>query len=320
MSAQTWFTRRTFHHSRFEDLGALVEAKARAGATIAACIPALNEAGTIGPIVSAIREQLAEAHPLVDEIVVMDSLSEDDTVRIAEEAGATVHQDSEILPGLEPGSGKGEAMWKSLFVLKSDLIAWLDADIENFHPRFVYGTVAPLLLDPDIAYVKAFYDRPIRHGNEFRPAEGGRVTELLARPLLNMFWPELAAVIQPLSGEYAGRRSVLESIPFFTGYGIELGMLVDLYEKRGIEAIAQVDLDIRVHRNQPLRSLSQMSFAILQAALHRLETSGRVRLRDEPETLYRQLRKEGHDYALESRDIRILERPPAATMPEYASR
>lgn len=297
-----------------------MEAKSRTDASIAACIPALNEAGTIGPIVESIRRHLVDGHALVDEIVVMDSMSEDDTVRIAEDAGATVYQDAEILPGLEPASGKGEAMWKSLFVLKSDLIAWLDADIENFHPRFVYGPLAPLLLDRDISYVKAFYDRPMRHGNDFRPAEGGRVTELLARPLLNMFWPELAALIQPLSGEYAGRREALESIPFFTGYGVELGMLIALYEQRGIEAIAQVDLDIRVHRNQPLHALSQMSFAILQTALRFLDASDRVHVRDAPETLYRQLRKEGHDYALETRDIHIVERPPAASLPEYGSR
>ena len=320
MTSHGWFTSRTFHHSRFEDLGALVEQKRRAGVTISACIPTLNEEHTVGPIVASIRTQLMEDHALVDELVVVDSLSDDRTARVAEDAGAAVVQDRDILPDMEPGAGKGEALWKSLLVLRGDLIAWLDADIDEFHPRFVYGTLAPMLLDDGVGYVKAFYDRPMRRGNTVDPAEGGRVTELLARPLLNMFWPELAAVVQPLSGEYAGRREMLERIPFFTGYGVELGMLIDLYEAFGMDAIAQVDLDVRLHRNQPLRSLSRMSFAILQTALRRLEGSGRLRLTGELETVFRQLRKENGDYTLEASEVRVEERPPAISIPEYASR
>lgn len=320
MNVERWFARRTFHHSRFGDLDALVEAKERQQIAISACIPTLNEAATIGPIVSTIRRELIEGRPLVDEVVVVDSRSEDGTARAAEDEGAVVVQDADVLPGLEPGSGKGEALWKSLFVLKGDLIVWLDADIENFHPRFLYGPLGPLLTDREIGYVKAFYDRPIRVGEKVQPAEGGRVTELTARPLLNMFWPHLAGLIQPLSGEYAGRRDVLEQVPFFTGFGVELGMLIDVADRFGVDAIAQVDLDVRVHRNHDISALSRMAFAVLQAAIRRLEAAGRITLAEELRTSYLQTRRDGEARELERRDLGLTERPPAATIPEYASR
>lgn len=320
MSVDRWFARRTFHHSRFEDLSGLLEAKERQQTSISACIPTLNEAETIGPIVSTIRRELIERVPLLDEIVVVDSHSGDGTARLAEEGGAAVLQDSEILPGMEPASGKGEALWKSLFALKGDLIVWLDADIENFHPRFVYGPLGPLLADPEIGYVKAFYDRPIKVGDELRSAEGGRVTELTARPLINMFWPQLAGLIQPLSGEYAGRRDVLDQVPFLTGFGVELGMLVDVAERFGVDAIAQVDLEVRVHRNHDISRLSRMSFAVLQAAIRRLVAAGRITLAEELRTSYTQMARTGTTHSLEQRELGLIERPPAATVPEYASR
>lgn len=320
VSVDRWFARRTFHHSRFESLAGLVEAKERQDVTISACIPALNEAETIGPIVSTIRQELIERTPLVDEVVVVDSHSGDGTARVAEEEGASVVQDSEVLPRLAPGSGKGEALWKSLFVLKGDLIVWLDADIENFHPRFVYGPLGPLLTDPEIRYVKAFYDRPIKVGEEIRPADGGRVTELTGRPLLNMFWPHLSGLIQPLSGEYAGRREVLEAVPFFTGFGVELGMVIDVADRFGVDSIAQVDLEVRVHRNHDLSALSRMAFAVLQAGIRRLEGAGRVTLAEEIRTGYTQMRRTEAGHTLEQRELGLTERPPAASIPEYASR
>lgn len=315
-----WFARRTFHHRDFADLEALRQTKEEQGVAVSACIPALNEEGTIGPIVSRIRSRLMEKVPLIDELVVVDSLSDDDTVRVAEKAGAAVVQDRDILPDLEPASGKGEAMWKSLFVLKGDIILWLDADIENFHPRYVYGPVGTLLRNPDVRYAKAFYDRPIRFGRAFRSSEGGRVTELTARPILNLFWPELGQVIQPLAGEYAGRREALSEIPFFTGYGIEIGMLIDLVERFGVEAIAQVDLDSRVHRNRTIAELSRMAFAILQAVVMRLDSSGRIDLLTELNTSLTQFSKEGKRYRAAVTDLEILERPPAASIPEYRHR
>lgn len=320
MTTIDWFDRRTFHHDRFADLGALVERKRAQGITISACIPALNEQDTLGPIVREVREALVEAHPLLDEIVVVDSLSEDETARVAEDEGALVVQDPEILPGLDPASGKGEALWKSLFVTHGDLIVWLDADIENFHPRFVYGPLGPLLEHPGISYVKAFYRRPVKRGEELIPGEGGRVTELMARPVLNAFWPELAGLVQPLSGEYAGRRSVLERIPFFTGYGVEIGMLIDVAREAGVDAIAQVDLERRVHRNRPLTELTRMSSAILQAALMRLASQGRILLTEDPATTLTQLEETEDGYRMRSAEIRVHERPPAITIPEYASR
>lgn len=312
-----WFARRTFHHSQFADLRALLAAKKERPLTVSVCIPTLNEERTIGPIVRAIREELMEAVPLVDELSVMDSASRDDTARVARENGADVYQEREVLPHLEPASGKGEALWKSLFVLQGDLVAWVDADNETFHPRFVYGVLGPLLTDPDVGYVKAFYDRPVKVGEEIRPGEGGRVTELVARPLLNLFWPKLSPLIQPLSGEYAGRRSLLEQVPFFTGYAVEIGLVIDLVERFGLDALGQVDLDRRIHRNREVSELAEMAFAITQAVLARLESTGRVDLHTElSRELYRFVRQNGR-FGMERLPIEIVERPPAASLPEY---
>jgi glucosyl-3-phosphoglycerate synthase len=310
-----WFARRTYHHRAFADLPELLRAKESRGLGVSVCIPTLNEAATIGPILRSIRTSLIEELPLVDELVVIDSESEDDTVPVARTEGAKVFQDREILPGRESFTGKGEALWKSLFVLQGDLVVWLDADIENFDPRFVYGTLGPLLLEPEVGYVKAFYDRPVKQLSG--SGQGGRVTELLARPLLNLFWPELGQLVQPLSGEYAGRRDVLSQVPFFSGYGVEIGMLIDVFERFGMDCLAQVDLERREHRNRPIAELSRMSFAVLQAALARLRSSGRIQLGEEPNTLLTQFVKEGDRYELAPTEIRVRERPPAATLPEY---
>lgn len=315
--AASWFERRTFHHSRFADLKALSDAKERQGLTISVCIPARNERATIGPIIRTIRRRLIHHVALVDEIVVVDATSEDGTPEIAERAGATVVEDRAILPSLEPSSGKGEALWKSLFVLKGDLIVWVDADIENFHHRFIYGPLGPLLTDEDIGYVKAFYERPLRRGGQLLPAEGGRVTELLARPLISVFWPELSGIAQPLAGEYAGRRRVLEQVPFFTHYGVELGLILDIADRFGLDTMAQVDLERRVHRNRPIGELAPMAAAILQVALRRLEARGKIALHTKiEETLYR--------FGTDGRRLRSVvhvdERPPAASLPEYRTR
>lgn len=312
-----WFARRTFHHSRFRDLQPLLEAKQSRGHTVSVCIPTLNESATIGPILRRIREDLMEAVPLVDELAVMDSASEDDTASIARDSGADVYQDRDVLPHLEPMNGKGEALWKSLFVLKGDLIAWCDGDIENFDAAFLTGTLGPLLIDPDIRYVKAFYDRPMKSGSRMVPGEGGRVTELVARPLLNTFWPDLAPLVQPLSGEYAGRRELLEQVPFSTGYDVEIGLVIDIAERFGLDAFAQVDLGHRVHRNREVRELARMSFAILHRVLRRLESTGRLDVRTElGRILYHFARKNGQ-LETESQRIEVGERPPAASVPDY---
>ena len=256
--------------------------------------------------------------PLLDEIVLIDSQSQDRTRAIAESHGIPVHIHQQILPQYGSFAGKGEALWKSQFVLKGDIIAWVDTDITNFHPRFVYGLLGPLLREPRLAYAKGFYRRPLRVGEAVVGTGGGRVTELTARPLLNLFYPELSGMLQPLSGEYAVRREVIEWLPFFTGYGVEIGMLLDLLEYHGLAAIAQVDLQQRIHRNQDLLSLSKMAFAIIQVVMERMEQRQRVRL-VEPVNQALKLIQHAADgsFHLEVREIRDHERPPMATIPEY---
>jgi glucosyl-3-phosphoglycerate synthase len=251
----------TFHHEQFDPLD-LVERK---GATsISVCLPARNEADTVGPIVTTIRAQLLDQLGLVDEVIVVDDHSDDATARVAAEAGARVVAADQVLTEFGEGHGKGEALWKSLFVAKGDLIVWCDADVQNFATAFVVGLLGPLLTDPGVAFVKGYYERP-----SDGTLGGGRVTELAARPILALLFPHLAHIVQPLGGEYAGRREVLERLPFVTGYGVELGLLVDVVELVGVDAVAQVDLGTRIHRNRPLDELSPQAVAVLAAALQR---------------------------------------------------
>ncbi len=320
MDRVEWFGKRTFHHRDFADIGALVELKEKAGSKVSVCLPTLNTVGTVGATLRAFRTELVERYPLIDQLCIIDSRSTDGTLEAAEAEGAQIFFDDEILPGLTPAAGKGEALWKSLFVLEGDIIAWIDSDIENIHPRFAYGVIGPLLSDPDIGYVKGFYERPLNEGGELKPSGGGRVTELTVRPMLNMFYPDLAGLIQPLSGEYGGRRSVLESVPFFTGYGVETGLLIDIYDRYGVEAIAQTDLEVRVHHNQGIESLSKMSFGILQALFRRLEDDGKVSVKTPPQTVYNTVRRSGGEYVEERSEVRVIERPPMASIPEYRER
>jgi glucosyl-3-phosphoglycerate synthase len=319
MDTWEWFGNRTFHHSQFEPTAKLRAAKERLGLTVSVCLPTRDEAATVGGIVRNLRRNLVERARLVDELVVVDAGSADDTAAIAQAEGAQVFLEHDVLPGEGPGSGKGEALWKSLHVCSGDLICWVDADIRNFHGRFVYGLLGPLLTDPEIQYVKAFYERPIRERNALRATGGGRVTELLARPLINLLWPELAGVVQPLSGEYAGRRQCLEQVPFFSGYGVELGLLVDIAARFGVDAIAQVDLDRRVHRNQDMQALGRMSFGILQAAFLRLAEEGRSAPGNFATTLV-QYSSELFEYRPEPREIVTSRRPPIVTVDDYRRR
>ncbi|HEX9371776.1 MAG TPA: glucosyl-3-phosphoglycerate synthase, partial [Roseiflexaceae bacterium] len=273
-----WFAENTFTSAEFEDVRRLLDLKQQQGLTISLALPALNEEATIGDIIGTIQQTLLNDVPLLDEIVLIDSRSEDRTREIAEAAGIPVHVHQDILPQYGSFSGKGEALWKSLYVLKGDIVAWVDTDIHNFHPRFVYGLLGPLLREPRLVYSKGFYRRPIQVGDQIVAAGGGRVTELTARPLLNLFYPELSGVVQPLSGEYAARRAAIEWVPFFTGYGVETGMLIDLLEHHGLSALAQVDLQQRIHRNQELIALSKMAFAIIQVVMQRMEERQRGQL------------------------------------------
>ncbi len=312
-----WFAENTFHSKEFADLRRLVDLKQRQGITISLGLPTLNEQGTIGKVVRTFKHALMDRVPLVDEIVVIDSGSSDRTAAIAQRAGVQVVQHGEILPRYGAFQGKGEALWKSLFMLKGDLICWVDTDISNIHPKFVYGLLGPLLTDPEIHYVKGFYRRPLQFGAEIQAQGGGRVTELAARPLLNLFFPELSGLVQPLSGEYAGRRRVLESVPFFTGYGVELGLLLSISEAYGLRSIAQVDLGSRVHRNQTLFDLSKMAFAIIQVGLKHLGDRHRIHLLEEVNKTMKLIHYEDERYWIEQKEIEDQERPPMNSVPEY---
>ncbi len=243
----------------------LLESKRAAGLTISVCLPARNEETTIGHIVGTVRRDLMETTAIVDEIVVIDDGSSDDTAAAARDEGARVVGEASILRSLPVGAGKGNALWKSLDACHSDIICWVDADIRNFGSHFVTRLVAPLLETPSVVFSKAYYRRPY-HGE---PTGGGRVTELMARPLLSHLFPTLADIVQPLAGEYAGRRDALETIPFVQGWGVELGLLIDLCTRFGRDAITQVDLGVREHRNRPLAELGAPALAILVTALQR---------------------------------------------------
>jgi nucleotide-binding universal stress UspA family protein len=315
----TWFVENTFSSSEFADLGKLVSEKERQRLRISVVLPTLNEEATIRKVVRAIRSRLVERFPLVDELIVMDSDSQDRTREIAAAEGVPVHIHQETLPECGAHRGKGEAMWKSLHVTTGDLVIWIDTDIANIHPKFVYGIVGPLLRHPRLQFVKAFYQRPLRFGQELQATGGGRVTELTARPILNLFYPELSGMVQPLSGEQGGRRSHLEQLPFFTGYGVETGLLIDSVQRAGIAAIAQVDMKQRIHRNQSLYSLSKMSFEILQVALKRVGEARGVHWEDANSTMKLILPGDDGRLQLTLEDLVPIERPPIATLPTYAA-
>jgi|TARA_Y100000589_G_scaffold67555_1_gene59253 glucosyl-3-phosphoglycerate synthase len=315
-----WLDRNTFHHGEFWDILKLVEEKEKKGLSISLCIPTLNEEKTIGKEVLILRSELMERYPLIDEFAVIDSGSSDKTLEVAASYGADVYLASDILPEVGDKRGKGENLWKAIHQLKGDVICYVDADISNIHPRFVYGLVAPLIHREEIHYVKAFYDRPLNYSSGLRSTGGGRVTEILIRPLFSLFYPELTNVIQPLSGEYAARREVLEIIPFPIGYGVETSHLLDLYEKFGLDAFAQTDLDRRVHRNQTTNALGKMSFGILQTFFNRLHAQGKIDQMPDMETFYRRFEVEDGVYNQLVQEVVEEERPPMIEIEEYLSR
>jgi glucosyl-3-phosphoglycerate synthase len=320
MDINRWLQTNTFHHRQFWDLMRLIEEKERQGLTVSLCIPTLNEEKTIGKELVLFRSELMDRYPLLDELAVIDSGSTDRTLEVAAAFGADVYLSSDILPQLGNKRGKGENLWKAIYQLNSDIICYVDADIKNIHPRFAYGLIAPLIYQPAIKYVKAFYDRPLAISNEIRPSGGGRVTEILVRPLFSLFFPELTALIQPLSGEYAVRREVLERIPFPIGYGVETSHLIDVYFEWGLEAFAQTDLDQRVHRHQPTRDLGKMAFGILRAFFSRLRSRGIVPDLPSLTPLLRQFQVQGREYEQVIFELREEERPPMIEIPEYRAK
>ncbi|EPD57077.1 glucosyl-3-phosphoglycerate synthase [Streptomyces sp. HGB0020] len=288
----------------------ILAAKQRTGQSVSVVLPALDEEETVGDIVAAVRRDLMEQVPLVDEIVVVDSGSTDGTSKVAAEAGArVVHRDT-ILPRIPAVPGKGEVLWRSLLVTSGDIVCFVDADLREFSSGFVSGIVGPLLTDPGIDLVKGMYDRPLGGA----AGQGGRVTELVARPLLNMHWPQLAGFVQPLGGEYAARRGLLEQLPFPVGYGVELGMLVDALHLVGLGGLAQVDVGVRKHRHQDGQALGRMAAAIYRTAQLRLARGHLVR----PSLTQFERGEDGFEprtYAVDTE-----ERPPMAEIAEYAER
>ncbi|MGW7817321.1 glucosyl-3-phosphoglycerate synthase [Streptomyces puniciscabiei] len=297
----------------------ILAAKQRTGQSVSVVLPALNEEETVGDIVAVIRHDLVEQVPLVDEIVVVDSGSTDRTSAVAAAAGARVVHRDEILPRVPAAPGKGEVLWRSLLVTTGDIVCFVDADLRDFSSDFVSGIVGPLLTEPGVDLVKAMYDRPL--GTEFdSPAsgrtagQGGRVTELMARPLLNMHWPQLAGFVQPLGGEYAARRSLLEQLPFPVGYGVELGMLVDALHLVGLDALGQVDVGVRKHRHQDGQALGRMAAAIYRTAQLRLARGHLIR----PALTQFERGEDGFEPRTYSVDTE--ERPPMVEIAEYAER
>lgn len=312
-----WFAENTFHADEFSDLKYMLSLKEKQNLTISLALPALNEAKTVGKVIRTIKNSLMTHVPLLDEIVLIDSNSTDSTRRIAEKLGVPVYVHQNILSQYGARIGKGEALWKSLYCTKGDIIIWIDTDIVNIHPRFIYGLIGPLLLRPEIDFVKGFYRRPLKVGNKMQAGSGGRVTELTARPLLNLFYPELSGMIQPLSGEYGGRRKALEQLPFFSGYGVEIGLLIDMLNKFGLSSISQVDLQERVHHNQPLDALGKMSFAIIQAVIRKLETKYPQNILENVNKTMKMIRYEQDHFFLDIEEIAEKEREPMIEIKEY---
>nr|WP_237524933.1 glucosyl-3-phosphoglycerate synthase [Streptomyces sp. SID5643] len=288
----------------------ILAAKQRTGQTVSVVLPALNEEATVGDIVAVIRHDLMRQVPLVDELVVVDSGSTDRTAEVAAAAGARVVHRDVILPRLPAVPGKGEVLWRSLLVTRGDIVCFIDADLRDFSSDFVSGIVGPLLTDPDVDLVKAMYDRPLSGA----AGQGGRVTELMARPLLNMHWPQLAGFVQPLGGEYAARRSLLEQLPFPVGYGVELGMLVDALHLAGLDALAQVDVGVRKHRHQDGQALGRMAAAIYRTAQLRLARGHLIR----PSLTQFERGQDGFEPRTYSVDTE--ERPPMVDIAEYQAR
>lgn len=308
-------------HSRtYRDKQRLVELKKAKNLSISLAFPTLNEEATIAKEILVLKTELMDRFPLLDEIAVIDSGSTDRTREIAKEYGATVFVSSDILPQYGTYRGKGENLWKSLYVLKGDIVVWIDADIANINPKFLYGLVGPLLEDDEIGYVKAYYKRPIRSSAGLTANGGGRVTEILIRPLFSLFYPELAQLVQPLSGEYAGRRKILERLPFSVGYGVEVGHLIDLYEEFGPRIFAQVDMDERIHRNQSIEALSRMSYGILATFLDRLKRYKALTLEKTLGAFHLGLEDQEGNLVVKETSISMVERPPMCTVAEYVKR
>lgn len=312
---------RAFHHRDFP-LAVLLELKAARQWRIGVAIPTLDEAATIGPIVASIRQSLMLDHPLVDELLLVDSGSSDGTMEIARAAGATVHSADTILPEFPCPRGKGGNLWKAGYLSTSDVLCFVDGDCVNFEPYFISGLLGPILSDPSVLFSKAFYERPLAPGGTAPDPGGGRVTELLVRPLFSLFFPQLCGIIQPLSGEYAMRRELLESLVFPSGYGVEAAHLIDIQRAHGLSAMAQVDLEHRVHRVRTTAELGRMAYRILQAIWPRLPDAAAQAaagwLPHPPP--YQGIAWQDDAYVMQAETLEETGLPPLASLPAYLAR
>jgi glucosyl-3-phosphoglycerate synthase len=317
--ARAWFRHRTTSATTLAeiDLDALLRAKRRGGHRISVVLPARNEEETVGRLVSDLHDHWIVRVPLIDELLVVDSDSTDATAAVARAAGAEVVATTEVLPAHGTRPGKGEALWKSLAATTGDLVVFLDADLIGDVAHYVPGLVGPLLTDPQVVYVKGCYTRPLEIDGLSRPEGGGRVTELTARPLLNALWPELAGFVQPLGGEYAGRRSALEQVPFVSAYGVEIGLLIDLLRLGGLSGLAQVDLGVRRHTSQSQEALGTMAGQVVSTVLARAECGRPGHHRLEVSGLLTQFRHDGTGFVPRSSAVAVEERPPMVTISEY---
>jgi glucosyl-3-phosphoglycerate synthase len=304
-SIEKWFERSSYDHSSFADLDRLAERKRELGLSLSVVLPAREVAHTVGMIVDEIRT----LGDLVDQLLVIDAGSVDGSAGVAARHGAEVFQEDELLPSFGPVLGKGDAMWRALSVARGDVVMYLDSDTTDLGAHFVYGLLGPLLDSPGLRFVKAAYSRPSRDRDTVEMEGSGRVTELTARPLFNLFYPELTGFVQPLAGELAARRDLLCSIPYFTGYAVETGMLIDVLEVAGLDAMAQVDLGTRTNRNQGLFALSRMSYEVLRAVETRLRADGRLLELAGSDDYVHAIRSSG-SLKLGRAEVAVVERPP----------
>jgi glucosyl-3-phosphoglycerate synthase len=307
---ELWFESRSFRHERFGDLAGLAARKRELGLTVSVVLPCREVAETIGPIAAEISA-LNEHAPLVDQAVAVDAGSADGTAEVARRAGLEVYDENELMPGFGPAIGKGDAMWRALSVARGDVVVYVDADTANFGPHFVYGTLGPLLAEPGVRFVKGTFHRPFQAPDGTVAQDAGRVTELTAKPLFGVFYPELAGFGQPLAGETAASRDLLQSISFCTGYAVETAMMIDVLEAVGLDAMAQVDLGTRQNRHQELVALGSMSYEVVRAVVLRLMRDGRLSPGPDPDAYLRAICSPD-GVRLEERDVEVVERPPMA--------
>ena len=314
-----WFEKRSYSHEEFKDIQKLARRKRETGLTVSLVLPGRNVADTIGGIIGEVLG-LNEQAPLVDQIMVIDADSEDGTSEVAAASGAEVYSENELLSHYGGAHGKGDAMWRSLSVVRGDFVMFADSDTKDFKPQFIYGILGPILTVPEVRFVKGAFRRPFKSNESVELDGGGRVTELTTKPLFNLFYPELTGFVQPLAGEFVADKELFSSIPFLTGYAVETGIMIDVLKKAGLNAMAQTDLGTRQNRHQPLFDLGRMSYSVLRAVARRLRQDGRLRqVRDPsmPDSLFQfsdYLHAAATPDGLQIREHveELVERPPMA--------